>query len=405
MWIYLEIGMALSRDTILKAAEERRELVTKLLSELIQLDTTNPPGNESIAVEYVKKFCEARKIPYKVYDPGDGRASFIGEIGSGKGPKLFIPAHTDVVPAGEGWSVPPFGGVVKDGYVWGRGATDDKGPLAGLLAAADFLKGVEGEFEGTLMLGAIADEEHGSAKGLDWLLKEQGVKADMAFVPDIPSYLDTVEIAEKGLVNVKVTFHGKQAHSSTPEEGASALGALAEFMYLTEKWKPHGSDRLHPLHTPTTCVIARADAGIANNIVPGKATAIYNLRFMPWQSGDGIASELRKMAEQIATRRPHITTTVEKIAELEPTEIKPDSAVAQSLYKAIEDVTGKAPRFMGIGGATLCKQLIWAGIPAAAFGPGDPSMPHMVDEKISVEELVRYTGVVIGATLRAVGKK
>src|SRR5688572_19076307 len=103
--------MALSREKILNAAEARRELVTKLLSELIQLDTTNPPGNESIAVEYVKNFCEARKIPYKIYDPGDGRASFIGEIGSGKGPHLFIPAHTDVVPAGEGWSVPPFGGV------------------------------------------------------------------------------------------------------------------------------------------------------------------------------------------------------------------------------------------------------------------------------------------------------
>jgi succinyl-diaminopimelate desuccinylase len=396
--------MTVMRETVLQAAEERRELVTKLLSELIQLDTTNPPGRESIAVDYVKTFCDARGIPVKIYDPGDGRASLIGEIGSGASPRLFIPAHTDVVPAGEGWSVPPFGGVVKDGFVWGRGATDDKGPLAGLLAAADYLKSVEGDFAGTLMLGAIADEEQGSDKGLDWLLKEQGVTADMAFVPDIPCYLEHVEIAEKGLVNVKVTFLGKQAHSSTPEEGASALAALAEFMYLTEKWRPHGSDRRHKLHTPTTCVIARCEAGIANNIVPGKASAVYNLRFMPWQSGDGIAAELRKMAEQIASRRPNISVKVEKIAELEATEISAESPVAVSLKAAIEDVTGRAPQFIGIGGATLCKQLIWAGIPAAAFGPGDPSMPHMVDEKISVDELVRYTAVVIGATLRAVGK-
>ncbi|HYG75638.1 MAG TPA: M20 family metallopeptidase [Planctomycetota bacterium] len=396
--------MPLSREQILKAAEDRRELVTKLLSELIQIDTTNPPGNEHLAVAYCAKFCEARKIPYKTYDPGEGRTSLIAEVGSGSGPRLFIPAHTDVVPAGEGWSVPPFGGVVKDGQVWGRGATDDKGPLAGLLAAVDFLKTVEGEFRGTLMAGAIADEEHGSDLGLDWLLKEKGVKADMAFVPDIPSFLQEVEIAEKGLVNVRVTFHGKQAHSSTPEEGVSALGALAEMMYMTENWRPHGSERKHPLLSPTTNVIVRADAGIANNIVPGKASAVYNLRFLPWQTGTGITQELRKMAEQIASRRKGVSVTVEKIAELEPSEVKQDSPVAQSLFKAIKDVTGKEPKFVGIGGATLCKQLIWAGIPAAAFGPGDHSMPHMADERIPIDELVKYTAVVIGATLNAVGK-
>jgi acetylornithine deacetylase/succinyl-diaminopimelate desuccinylase family protein len=378
--------------------------VTRLLSEVIQLDTTNPPGNEKIAADYVAKFCEQRGIPFKTYDPGGGRVSLIAEIGTGQSPRLFIPAHTDVVPAGDGWSVPPFGGVVKDGQVWGRGATDDKGPLAGLLAAADFLKTVEGEFKGTLMAGAIADEEHGSDLGLDYLLKECGVKADMAFVPDIPSWLHEVEIAEKGLVNVRVTFHGKQAHSSTPEEGISALGALAEFMYLTENWKPHGSDRKHPLLSPTTCVITKSDAGIAHNIVPGKATAVYNCRFLPHQSANGVAQELRKMAEQIATRRAGVTVTVEKIAELGPSEIPQESAVAQALYQSISEVTGKAPQFVGIGGATLCKQLIWAGIPAAAFGPGDHSMPHMADERIPIDELVKYTAVLIGATLRAVGK-
>src|SRR6185295_17779557 len=152
--------------------------------------------------------------------------------------------------------------------------------------------------------------------------------------PDIPSYLHEVEIAEKGLVNVRVTFHGKQAHSSTPEEGVSALGALAEFMYLTENWRPHGSDKKHPLLTPTTNVIVRADAGIANNIVPGKAAAVYNLRFLPWQTGTGITQELRKMAEQIASRRKGVSVTVEKIAELEPSEVKQDSPVAQALYQA-----------------------------------------------------------------------
>jgi acetylornithine deacetylase/succinyl-diaminopimelate desuccinylase-like protein len=271
-----------------------------------------------------------------------------------------------------------------------------------LLAAADFLKTVAGRLKGTLLLGAIADEEHGSEKGLKWLLSDCGVTADMAFVPDTPGFLKEVEIAEKGLVDVRVTFHGKQAHSSTPEAGASALAALAELMYLTEKWRPHASERRHPLLSPTTSVITMAEAGVAHNIVPGKASAIYNIRYLPHQSASGVVQELRKMAEHIVTRRPGITVAVEKLAELLPSEVKPDQPVALALFKSIEEVTGQAPKFVGIGGATLCKQLICAGIPAVAFGPGDHTMPHMADERIAIDELVRYTAVLIGATLRVV---
>ena len=392
-----------SRDTILSAAEARRELVTRLLTELIRLDTTNPPGNEKLVAEYVSCFALQRHIAFKTYDPGGGRVSLIAEIGSGLGPRLLIPAHADVVPAGDGWSVPPFEGVIKDGFVWGRGATDNKGPLAGLLAAADFLKTIEGDLKGTLLAGAVADEEHGSAKGMSWLLRDCGLKADMAFVPDMSSYLQSVEIAEKGLVNVRVTFHGKQAHSSMPEDGVSALSALAELLTRMEKWLPQGSQRKHPLLTPTTCVATVAEAGVAHNVVPGKASAVFNLRFLPWQKAAEITQELRLFAEQVAHGRPGVSVVVEQITELEPTEVQPDAPVAQALFQAIREVTGKEPLFVGIGGATLCKQLIWAGIPAVAFGPSDPHFPHVADERISIDELVKYIAVVIAATLRAVG--
>ena len=393
----------LTRELVLSAAEARRELVTRLLTELIRLDTTNPPGNEKIVAEYVSRFCSERRIPFKTYDPGGGRVSLIAEVGSGQGPRLLIPAHADVVPAGDGWSVPPFEGVVKEGFVWGRGATDNKGPLAGLLAAADYLKSIEGEMKGTLLVGAVADEEHGSDKGMGWLLRDCGLKADMAFVPDMSSYLQSVEIAEKGLVNVRVTFHGKQAHSSMPEDGVSGLSALAELLNRTEKWLPQDSHRKHSLLTPTTCVATMAEAGVAHNVVPGKASAVYNLRFLPWQKAAEITQELRKLAEQVALSRAGISVTVEQITHLEPSEVRPDAPVAQALFQAIKEVMGKEPLFVGVGGATLCKQLIWAGIPAVAFGPGDPHFAHVADEHISIDELVKYTAVVIAATLRAVG--
>jgi succinyl-diaminopimelate desuccinylase len=224
----------------------------------------------------------------------------------------------------------------------------------------------------------------------------------MAFVPDMPSFLKEVEIAEKGLLNVRVTFHGRQAHSSMPEAGVSALSALAELMVKTERWMPRGGDRPHALLSPATCVIAMAEAGVAHNIVPGKASAVYNVRFLPNQTADGIAAELRELAEEVAARRPGTTVAVEKLGELAPSEIKADEPVARSLCQAMAEVAGIAPKLVGLGGATLCKQLIWAGIPAAAFGPGDPAMPHMADERIAIDELVRYTAIVIGASLKLI---
>jgi len=171
------------RIAIMKAAEKRRELVTALLVDLIRLDTSTPPGNERLAAEYVARFCDQRKIRYRRHDAGEGHVSLIGHVGKGGSPRLFVPAHTDVVPAGDGWTVDPFGGVIKKGAVWGRGTTDNKGALAGLLAAADYLNTVPHLLRGTYQFGAIADEETGSQRGLIWLIKKGLIKATWRWFP------------------------------------------------------------------------------------------------------------------------------------------------------------------------------------------------------------------------------
>jgi succinyl-diaminopimelate desuccinylase len=182
----------------------------------------------------------------------------------------------------------------------------------------------------------------------------------------------------------------------------SALSALAEMLHRTEKWLPRGSRRKHPLLSPTTCVATLAEAGVAHNIVPGKASAVYNLRFLPWQTARGITAELRGIAQKIAKKR-RVKVDVETIAELAPSEVKPDAPVAQALFHAMAEITGKKPFFLGVGGATLCKQLIEAGIPAVAFGPGSEHMAHMADERLEIDELVQYTAVVIAGALRVIG--
>ncbi|MEM2930685.1 MAG: M20/M25/M40 family metallo-hydrolase, partial [Thermoproteota archaeon] len=106
--------------------------LVKLLSNLLQIDTSNPPGNESNAAGFLRDWLSERAVESEILEFEKGRGNLVSRIkGSGEGPSLLLLSHTDVVPADPArWKVPPFSGAVKDGYVWGRGALDMKSMVA-----------------------------------------------------------------------------------------------------------------------------------------------------------------------------------------------------------------------------------------------------------------------------------
>jgi acetylornithine deacetylase/succinyl-diaminopimelate desuccinylase family protein len=369
------------------------------LVDLIRLDTSNPPGEEKRVVDYTADFCRARDIQCQIFDEPNRRCSLIAEVGGHHdGRRLFFPAHADVVPAGDNWSVPPFAGVVKDGWVWGRGATDNKGALAGLLAVLEYLKPREKELPGAIVVGVLADEERGSTLGLERLLRENRIRADAAMVPDVPSRLSVIELAEKGYLDVRVVFLGKQAHSSNPALGANALAAAAEFILMTEKNELSGGRNKHPFLSPTTLVPSILNAGSAPNIVPGRAELTLNVRFLPGQTEESILADIRKWTEATCAKRDGIKVEASVAGRsLPPTEVPAKSDLTAALRDALTEVTGDQPNLIGIGGATLCKQLIAYGIPAVGYGLGDGEMPHMADERLEIEQLPLF----ISATLAA----
>ena len=132
-----------------------------LCADLIRQNTVNPPGNEYLAAQVVEEYLKGYDIPSQKYEGAPGRTNLIAAVGSGS-PVVFVPAHTDVVPAGDGWTQDPFEMTIKEGYIYGRGVNDDKGPLVSLLLLAAFLSQHQDKFNGTLLVGAVADEETGS---------------------------------------------------------------------------------------------------------------------------------------------------------------------------------------------------------------------------------------------------
>src|SRR3954447_11636725 len=154
-----------------------REEVTDLLSRLIQVDTTNPPGNETPAAELLRDYLEANGLECELYARTPERANLVARInGTGGGPSLLIMGHTDVVLADPAeWSAPPFSGEVKDGEVWGRGALDMKSQVAANAVAIASLAREGFKPSGDLIFVATADEEQGggghgdNGYGLQWL--------------------------------------------------------------------------------------------------------------------------------------------------------------------------------------------------------------------------------------------
>ena len=256
-----------SQKEIEKEVEIHKREIGTILKNLVEKNTSNPPGNEKTVVAYIKNYFKANKIPYKIIAKEKSRPSIIGSLGFGKKPTLMVVCHSDVVPAGSGWSTNPFK-LVKKGTKWyARGVVDNKGPLAGMLCVAKILKRYESQLKGRILFAVVADEERGSVYGLKHVLKMMK-KIDLpknAIAPDTGGHNLKIEIAEKGVLWVKIKFVGTQAHGSRPELGKNAIGAAGIFIELLKNhkflYKPH------KLLKKPSMNIGKIEGGSAPNMV------------------------------------------------------------------------------------------------------------------------------------------
>ena len=361
-----------------------------LLCELVRKDTTNPPGNEYLAAEVVKSFLEKYGIESKAYAAEPGRTNLIAKVGKGS-PTVFVPAHTDIVPAGNGWSTNPFEPIIKDGCLYGRGSTDDKGPLVSVLLLAAFFKKYENEFKGSMLVGAVADEELGSEKGVVYLLKENNIKADYAIVPDTGSSIYSVSIGEKGMLRIKVKFYGKQAHASTPEEGLNAILAGAAFLSkiqsLFKKKTGYFGEDGDSIFTPSTINIGKISGGTAYNIIPNECEIFIDIRYTPQKTKDDILKLIERLADEVKKEKLCLNYDVKSEEHMLPFVISDDNPLVKSIKKAVVDLTEKNTSLFGMSGTTVCKQLVEKGIPAAGFSLAAPGQAHIANENIKLSEI------------------
>jgi acetylornithine deacetylase/succinyl-diaminopimelate desuccinylase-like protein len=285
--------------------------VTSFLRDLIRINTTNPPGNETAAAKYVAENLHQEGFKCELFESAPKRGSVITRLkGTSEKPNLLLLSHLDVVAANaEEWNVDPFAGVVENGFVWGRGALDMKGMTAIEVMVLKLLKRNGVKLKGDVILAATADEEQGGLSGADYLLRNYPEKIFAPYVlnegggvaiPTRSGNVFTVQTAEKGILWFKVKAKGTPGHGSMPNVADNAIMRMNKVIEKLGKYR--GKVVLVPTVKRFLEEIAQKDAGLQE---PFK-----RLLANP-ELADEILDELAKIEPQLAEEiRPRLRMTI-----------------------------------------------------------------------------------------------
>lgn len=368
--------------------EKTVNVVTEKLSEHPYLEFR---GEEYRVAKIVKPLLSDLGIEYEEHSRQEGRPNIIGKIGRNEsGKRLLMPGHMDIVPAGDGWDSDPYQAIEKEGFLYGRGVLDNKGPLASILIAGKALKnlGLDEEIDGELLLAALSDEEAEDPDGIDYgigyLVEEKLIAPTWAIIPDIGENMKNIDIAEKGRTVVKISAQGKQAHGSTPEKGINAIYMMAKLITQIENLE--FDYQIHDVLGEPTLNLGEVHGGAAPNIVPGKCEIMLDIRTVPGMTKKAIQKQIEKCANDIENG----DFQIEVLSWNEPHSIDPDNEVVKSIHKFSQEVLGFKPTPLGFGGGTYAKTLNLNGVISVGWGPGDDEAFHVANEYVEIKQLVDF---------------
>ncbi|CDO29016.1 M20 family metallopeptidase [Mycolicibacterium porcinum] len=352
----------------------------ELTAAMVRCDTSNPPGDERSIIPLLSDVLVGLGAKPEVFEPAPGRTSVLATVaGTGPGPRrqLLINGHIDVVPVvEEEWALPPFGGVVRDGRLYGRGACDMKGGIAAAIEGLRACFDAQAPPACDVTFHLVADEETGGRWGTEALLRAGRIAADAAIVPE-PSELQ-VCVAERGVLLAEITVVGRAAHGSDPSVGHSAVADAARLVGVL-----HQADFgiSHPLLGSPTCNVGQIDGGTAPNIVASSCTLRVDRRVLPGETPEQAVASLRTLIEQAGDG---IDCTVEVIAFAAGSELYADHPFVGLVRAAAGADTPIRGLYLGTDARFLRNDL---GIPTVVYGPGSMTVAHSSEESVALAEL------------------
>ena len=410
---------------ILAAVRARRNDLIAIAQALIAVRSPNPPLSTSAvagaAAELVQRHVPGAELT--LHDAGDGVVNLVARLkGSGVGRRLLLSGHLDTYPANEAlpWTVDPFGGLVRDGRIYGRGAADMKGGIAASIVAMAVLAQRRAAWGGEAVLALSGDEESMGVLGAEWLLRNvPHARGDAVIIGDAGSPM-VVRFGEKGFLWVEVEAVGNPAHGAHVHLGRNAIDRLRAAL-----------DRLSSMRDMTVCApqlvsdaiaaarpvseklsgageadtlgrvtvnIGHVAGGTSMNLVPASAHAGVDIRL---PAGVPVASAEARV-EAVLGKMEGVSWRVLRRAE--PSFTPPGAELVRIVAGAAEDVLGQAPAVnMRVGGSDS-RVFRAAGIPTVVYGPTPFNMGG-ADEYALLDELVSVAAVHALSALRLLPRR
>ena len=323
---------------------------------------------------------------------------------SGNGPHLMFAGHTDVVPTGDerDWSHPPFAAEIVNGMMYGRGAVDMKGGIACFVAALSRYLQKHGEPKGSVSLLITGDEEgpsiNGTGKLLEWAAaKGEAWDASIVGEPTNPEKLgDMIKIGRRGSITGVITVYGKQGHVAYPHLADNPVrGLMALLDVLIAKPLDEGTENFQPTNLEITTVDV---ANPAANVIPGRATATFNIRFNDSWTSESLQAEIHNRLDLAAESNSYRTGRDEPVSFDLSWKDRPshvfltrDDKLIESLSRSVAAITGQTPKLSTTGG-TSDARYIKDYCPVVEFGLVGQTM-HMADERVALDDLETLTRI------------
>ncbi len=402
--------MSMTRTELLDLATAKESELIKLTSDLIRIKSENPTGSQREVVDFVENFLKEAGIPYEELAVNAEYPCIIAKIGTEEGFSIILNGHVDVVPAGDlsQWKFDPYSGEVTDGFILGRGTSDMKAGVAGILFAMKLLKQSGAKLNGNVRLHIVSDEETGGEYGTKWLCdKGYADKADAALVAE-PTSNSTIEIGQKGSNLLLLKAHGIPAHGSLGNyKGDNAILKLAKVLA--------GIGRLHQVKGNFPEIEAEALAnskyiaatkldvpGIENvidhvtanvgiitggtkiNMVPDYCEAQVDIRLPAGVDIEELNRAVEAMIAESGVTGVEFEADWKNLGNSTPIH----AAIVEAIKKNAEAIWGIKVLPAYQWASSDAKHYRHLGIPTIQYGPANTEGIHSYNENVDIEDVV-----------------
>lgn len=416
-----------TKSELIQQVEDRKAEILSLVSQLIRIKSENPTGTQRDVVDFVKKYLADAGVACEEVGANPEFPCVVAKVGSPEGFSMIMNGHVDVVPAGdlEQWDFDPYSGAITDTQILGRGTSDMKAGVAGILFAMAMFQKEQQQMNGNLRLHIVSDEESGGKYGTQWLCANGYANAADACLVAEPTSMETIEIGQKGGLDIVLKAYGKSAHGSLGNyKGENAILKMAKVLEhvsmltevkgkFSERQKKPLADSImlaedkneipgigHVIEQVTTNV-GMISGGTRPNMVPDYCEVIVDARLPIGVSKEEIEACMQKIIEKSGVTGVEYQLNYKSDANFTDHEAPIVIAFKENAESFVDHEVIPAYQWASSDARDYRKQ----GIPTIQFGPSNTVGIHSYNETVDIADVMTAVKTYVAAICDLMGIK